>query len=86
MRASEPRTRSHGGFASEDWRPTWPAFDLNEIGASVATLVRVNRGPASALLAVLLAVLAVATSAGAFGLTDAAAGVGPGIDAGTSRP
>ena len=43
--------------------------------------MRVNRGASTAALALLLALLAVGTSAGAFGVTEAAAGAGPGIEA-----
>ena len=51
---------------------------------SVAEVARVNRGPAATLLALLLAVLAVGTSAGAFGVPEAAAARAPaGVDAPT---
>ena len=71
--------RPLGGSAAEDWRPRWPAFDVNRIRGSVESVGRVNRGASTAALALLLAALAVGTSAGLFGLTDAAAGVGPGF-------
>ena len=71
--------RPLGGSAAEDWRPRWPAVDINRVRSSVETVVRVNRGATTAVLALLLAALAVGTSAGLFGVTDAAAGVGPGF-------
>jgi NADH-quinone oxidoreductase subunit N len=74
--------RPHSGSSAEDWRPSWPAFDVNRFRTSVAVVVRVNRGASTALVALLLALLAVGTSAGAFGVTEAAAGVGPGFEGG----
>jgi formate hydrogenlyase subunit 3/multisubunit Na+/H+ antiporter MnhD subunit len=74
--------RPHGGSTAEDWRPRWTPLDLTRARASLGTLARVNRGFATAMLATLLAALAVATSAGAFGVRDAAAGVGPGFEGG----
>jgi NADH-quinone oxidoreductase subunit N len=71
--------RPLGGFAAEDWRPRWPAVDVNRARTSIETIARVNRGASTAVLALLLAALAVGTSAGLFGVTDAAAGVGPGF-------
>jgi formate hydrogenlyase subunit 3/multisubunit Na+/H+ antiporter MnhD subunit len=71
--------RPHGGSVAESWRPRWPAVDLNRVRVSVATVARVNRGASTAVLALLLAALAVGTSAGAFGVTDASAGVGPAL-------
>ena len=71
--------RPLGGSAAEDWRPRWPAFDVNRLRVSVEAVARVNRGAGTAALALLLAALAVGTSAGLFGVTDAAAGVGPGF-------
>jgi formate hydrogenlyase subunit 3/multisubunit Na+/H+ antiporter MnhD subunit len=73
--------RPHGGSSAEDWRPSWPGVDLNQVRTSVATITRVNRGASTAALALLLALLAVGTSAGAFGVTEAAAGPGPGFEA-----
>jgi len=73
--------RPHGGASAEDWRPSWPGVDLNQVRTSSAAIVRVNRGASTAVLALLLALLAVGTSAGAFGVTEAAAGAGPGIEA-----
>ena len=83
--------RPHSGATAEDWRPSWRGVDLNQVRTSVASIARVNRGASTAALALLLALLAVGTSAGAFGVTEAAAGVGPGIEAttaagATSRP
>ena len=42
--------------------------------------VPVNLGPSTAVLALLLAALAVGTSAGMFGVTEAAAGVAPALE------
>ena len=71
--------RPHGGAAAESWYPRWPAVDLNRVRVSVATVARVNRGASTAIVALLLAALAVGTSAGAFGVTEASAGVGPAL-------
>jgi len=76
--------RPHGGAAAEDWRPSWPAVDLNRARTSVTEVARVNRGPATTVLALLLAVLAVGTSAGAFGVQEAAAGRVPAPDDATT--
>jgi len=73
--------RPHGGASAEGWRPSWPGVDLNQVRTSSAAIVRVNRGASTAALALLLALLAVGTSAGAFGVVEAAAGAGPGIEA-----
>jgi NADH:ubiquinone oxidoreductase subunit 4 (subunit M) len=69
--------RPLGGSAAEDWRPRWPAVDVTRVRISAETVVRVNRGASTAVLALLLAALAVGTSAGMFGVTSAAAGVAP---------
>ncbi len=69
--------RPRGELAAEGWRPSWPGVDLNAVRTSVATIVRVNRGASTAALALLLALLAVGTSAGAFGVPEAAAGAAP---------
>ena len=74
--------RPHGGSTAEDWRPRWTPLDLTQTRASLGTLARVNRAFSTAMLAMVLAALAVATSAGAFGVRDAAAGVGPGFEGG----
>jgi formate hydrogenlyase subunit 3/multisubunit Na+/H+ antiporter MnhD subunit len=74
--------RPHGGSSAEDWRPAWPAVDLTQVRSSLATVARVNRGATTAIAAVLLAAVALGTSGGAFGVTRAAAGVGPGFEGG----
>jgi Proton-conducting membrane transporter len=71
--------RPHGGSVAESWRPQWPAIDLNRVRVAVGSVARVNRGASTAVLALLLAALAVGTSAGAFGVTEASAGVGPAL-------
>jgi hypothetical protein len=72
--------RPLGGSAAEHWRPRWPAVDLTRARISAETVVRVNRGASTALLALLLAALSVGTSAGLFGVTEAAAGVAPALE------
>jgi len=72
--------RPLGGTAAEDWRPRWPAVDLTRARISAATVVRVNRGASTAVLTLLLAALAVGTSAGLFGVPEAAAGVAPALE------
>jgi NADH-quinone oxidoreductase subunit N len=75
--------RPHGGSAAEDWRPRWSPVDVTRVRTSIRALARANRSFTTATLAILLAALAVGTSAGAFGVRDAAAGVGPGFEGGT---
>lgn len=72
--------RPIGRSAAEDWRPRWPAVDVTRVRISIETVVRVNRGASTAVLALLLAALAVGTSAGLFGVTSAAAGVAPAFE------
>ena len=72
--------RPLGGSAAEGWRPRWPAVDVTRFRISVETVARVNRGASTAVLALLLAALAVGTSAGLFGVTEAAAGVAPALE------
>jgi NADH-quinone oxidoreductase subunit N len=74
--------RPYVGSFAEDWRPVGVALDLTRLRNSLAALGRANRGPTTALVAVALAALAVGTAAGAFGITDAAAGVAPGFEGG----
>ncbi len=69
--------RPHGGSSAEDWRPHQRALDVTAVRASLAALGRANRGIATALVSVVLAVIAAATSAGALGVTDAAEGLAP---------
>jgi NADH:ubiquinone oxidoreductase subunit 2 (subunit N) len=61
-----------------DWRPRVARLDLTALGAWWRTTWSANRAFSSGLVAVLLGLLALATSAGAFGGPVAAAGVGPG--------
>lgn len=61
-----------------DWRPHVDRLDLTALGTWWRTNWAANRAFSSGLVAVLLGVLAVATSAGAFGGPVAAAEVGPG--------
>jgi len=61
-----------------DWRPRIARLDLTALSAWWRTTWSANRAFSSGLVAVLLAVLAAATSAGAFGGPVAADGVGPG--------
>lgn len=65
-----------------DWRPRIGRIDLTALGSWWRTSWTVNRPFTSGLVAVLLAMLAVATSAGAFGVREAAAAAG----AGTTSP
>jgi NADH:ubiquinone oxidoreductase subunit 2 (subunit N) len=60
-----------------DWRPRAGRLDLTAIGPWWRTTWATNRAFSSGLIAVLLAVMAVATSAGAFGVPAAAAAPGP---------
>lgn len=60
-----------------DWRPRVGRVDLTELGSWWRTSWTANRAFTSGVVAVLLAMLAVATSAGAFGVLDAAAAAGP---------
>lgn len=61
-----------------DWRPRVERLDLTALGSWWRTTWGANRAFSSALVAVLLGLLAVATSAGAFGGPEAAAGPAPG--------
>ena len=69
--------RPHGGSSAEDWRPHQRALDVTALRESLVALGRANRGIATALVAVVLSLLAAATSAGAFGVADAAAAPAP---------
>jgi hypothetical protein len=60
-----------------DWRPRVTRLDLTAVGSWWRTTWNTNRPFSSGLVAVLLALVAVATSAGAFGLADAAAATRP---------
>jgi hypothetical protein len=60
-----------------DWRPRVTRLDLTAVGSWWGTTWNTNRPFSSGLVAVLLALVAVATSAGAFGLADAAAATRP---------
>jgi NADH:ubiquinone oxidoreductase subunit 2 (subunit N) len=60
-----------------DWRPRVAKLDLTAIGSWWRTSWSANRAFSSSLVALLLAMLAVATSAGAFGIPEAAAAVSP---------
>jgi len=62
-----------------DWRPRVRRVDLTALGSWSRTSWTANRAFTSGVVAVLLAVLALATSAGAFGVRDAAAAAGPGV-------
>jgi NADH:ubiquinone oxidoreductase subunit 4 (subunit M) len=68
------------GSAAGGWRPRWPPVDLTRARLSAETVARVNRGASTAVLALLLAALAVGTSAGLFGVSEAAAGVAPALE------
>jgi len=61
-----------------DWRPRVARVDLTALGSWWRASWTANRAFTSGLVAVLLAILALATSAGAFGLPDAAAAARPG--------
>jgi formate hydrogenlyase subunit 3/multisubunit Na+/H+ antiporter MnhD subunit len=74
--------RPLGGSPVEDWRPHWVPIDVTAATAWLRGLARLNRVPGTLLLALVLAVAAVWTSAGGFGVADAAAGLAPGFDAG----
>ena len=62
-----------------DWRPRAERLDLTRLRGWWEATWDVNRAFSGALVAVLLAVLAVATAAGAFGGPEAAAGLAPGV-------
>jgi NADH:ubiquinone oxidoreductase subunit 2 (subunit N) len=66
--------RPYGGAAAAGWRPRWPAVDVTRARESVAALAAANRGAATALVAVVLALIAAGTSLGAFGVVEAAVG------------
>lgn len=55
----------------DDWQPRIPRFDRADILGWIRTTVRINRSFSAAAVAVILAGLAIATSAGAFGQTAA---------------
>jgi formate hydrogenlyase subunit 3/multisubunit Na+/H+ antiporter MnhD subunit len=76
--AARRRTRS----SAEDWswRPAIEAVDLNDLRAWAAKTWSSNRGFAASATAGLLAVLAVAIMAGAFGVREAAAGLPPRLE------
>jgi len=61
-----------------DWRPRATRLDLTALATWWRATWETNRGFTSALIAVALALLAVGTSAGAFGGPEAAAGLAPG--------
>jgi formate hydrogenlyase subunit 3/multisubunit Na+/H+ antiporter MnhD subunit len=61
-----------------DWRPHVGRVDLTALGSWSRTSWTANRAFTSGVVAILLAMLALATSAGAFGVLDAAAATGPG--------
>lgn len=61
------------------WRPRVVAADLTGLRRWLATTWDLNRAFSTATIAALLGVLALATSAGAFGAVDAAAGLPPGL-------
>lgn len=61
-----------------DWRPRVERLDLTALGSWWRTTWEANRAFSSALVAVLLGLLAVATSSGAYGGPEAAAGLTPG--------
>jgi NADH:ubiquinone oxidoreductase subunit 2 (subunit N) len=65
--------RPYGGSGGEDWRPRFDPVDVTHLRGSVVAFGRANRGPATAVVALVLAAVAAATSAGAFGVRDAAA-------------
>jgi hypothetical protein len=60
------------------WRPRAARIDLTQIGTWWRATWDANRGFTSALVAVLLGLAALATSGGAFGGPEAAAGLAPG--------
>ena len=60
-----------------DWRPHWTAMDLTDVRGSASRLLIANRTIGAILLAVVLAVVALMTSIGAFGGPQAAAGLPP---------
>jgi NADH:ubiquinone oxidoreductase subunit 2 (subunit N) len=68
----EPRPRT--------WRPTFEPVDVTDLRAWGARSWADNLAPAAATGAFLLALLAVAVSAGAFGVSEAAGGVPPTLD------
>jgi formate hydrogenlyase subunit 3/multisubunit Na+/H+ antiporter MnhD subunit len=74
--------RPLGGSPAEDWRPRWEPIDVTAATAWLRGLARLNRVPGTLLLALVLSLAAVWTSAGGFGVPDAAAGLAPGFDAG----
>lgn len=71
-----------------DWRPRATRLDLTALATWWRATWETNRGFTSALIAVVLGLLAVGTSAGAFGGPEAAAGLAPGgaVPITTTRP
>ena len=72
--------RPHGGSTAEDWHPHFEPVDVTHLRGSIVAFGRANRGVATALVAVLLAGVAAATSAGAFGVRDAAKAAAPAVE------
>jgi NADH-quinone oxidoreductase subunit N len=70
----------------EGWRPRLARLDLTGLGAWTGELWRTNRAPTAALLSLALAVLALATSAGAWDGPSLAAEPGPSPAAAGSGP
>ena len=61
------------------WRPRLSRPDVTAIRPWLGTTWEANRAFTTATVAILLGVLALATSAGAFGVAEAAAGLPPAI-------
>jgi formate hydrogenlyase subunit 3/multisubunit Na+/H+ antiporter MnhD subunit len=62
-----------------DWRPHWTAMDLTDIRGSATRLLTANRTIGATALSVVLALVALLTSIGAFGGPQAAAGLPPAL-------
>ena len=60
-----------------DWRPRWARVDLTDVRGSASRLVQANRVLGMTLASLVLAVVALLTSVGAFGGPQAAAGLPP---------
>lgn len=71
------------GEASDAWLPRISPPDVTALGAWLRTTWGANRAVGTAVVALLLALLALGTAAGAFGGPAAAAGLPPGLEAPT---
>ncbi len=69
-----------GATNGDSWRPVVQPLDLTDLRAWIVTTWTTNRAFNAAVAALLLAVLALAVSIGAFGTTEAAAGLPPTLE------